>query len=153
MDTATRVAGDSSHRDRERSVTRPMLPPPNSAGTDVTSATIGASQNLIQLLPREEGPLGTNNSAPDLAALDLNSQAAKARKQIETGFTLIRSQERALTFRNLISTGSEALDNVRRSGRTWATMLFDQALVSGTSFFTTILIARSFGKEQLGCTF
>ncbi len=52
--------------------------------------------------------------------------------------------------RQPISALVSTLRSVRREGRTWASVLFDQALVSGTNFLTTVLIARLLGKQQLG---
>lgn len=55
-----------------------------------------------------------------------------------------------LALDNPISALVSTLRSVRRKGRTWASVLFDQALVSGTNFLTTVLIARLLGKQQLG---
>ena len=45
---------------------------------------------------------------------------------------------------------ARALRTSRQNGQMWANVLFDQVLVSGTSFVTTVLIGRVLGKGQLG---
>jgi O-antigen/teichoic acid export membrane protein len=45
---------------------------------------------------------------------------------------------------------TRALRGVSNRGRTWAAVLCDQLLVSGTSFLTTVLVGRCLGKTQLG---
>jgi O-antigen/teichoic acid export membrane protein len=39
---------------------------------------------------------------------------------------------------------------IRHKGRPWASVICDQAIVSGTSFATSVFIGRSLGKSQLG---
>lgn len=45
---------------------------------------------------------------------------------------------------------TRALQMASKRSRTWAGVLCDQMLVSGTSFLTTVLIGRILGKSQLG---